>query len=61
MAASALCLSGSTALLWVVLGRWPVPGASGVSLQERARVLGTMVAMLALFSLGAWSFSLAPM
>ncbi|WP_213281133.1 hypothetical protein [Cellulomonas hominis] len=61
MAVSALCLLGSAALLWVVLGRWLLPGAHGVTLQERAVVLGYMVATLALFSIGAWTFSLAPM
>lgn len=61
MAVSALCLLASAALLWLVLGRWLLPGAQGVSLQERAVVLGYMVAMLVLFSIGAWTFSLAPM
>ncbi|GIG36224.1 hypothetical protein Cpa01nite_16050 [Cellulomonas pakistanensis] len=60
-AVSALCLIGSAALLWVVLGRWLLSGAQGVSLQERAVVLGYMVAMLVLFSFGAWTFSLASM
>lgn len=61
MAVSAGCLLGSAALLWVVLGRWLLPGAQGVSLQERAVVLGSMFAVLVLLSSGAWTFSLAPL
>jgi hypothetical protein len=61
MAAAALCLGGAAALLWITLGRWLVPGAQGVSIQERAQALGCMVGTLALFSFGAWAFSLAPM
>jgi hypothetical protein len=61
MALAALGLSGASALLWLVLGWWLVPGAQGVSIRERAVVLGAMLAVLALFSVGAWTFSLAPM
>jgi hypothetical protein len=60
LAVATLCLAGAAALLWVVLGRWLVPGAQGVSIRERTAALGYMVGTLALFSFGAWAFSLAP-
>jgi hypothetical protein len=59
-AVAVVCFGACAVLTWVMLGRWVEPFTPGVRPSEYLLATGINLLIVALFALGAWTFSLTP-